>query len=290
VYKTEDSRGLTGGATASFSAGEGVLVANIEQATTARITHYPTRRHANPLSRALSSRRLLRAFDLVVVILALPFIALVGAVMAVAIFLDSPGPVLYRCTRVGRGGRRFTMLKFRKMRRDVTGSALTIRKDARFTPIGAFLCNSRLDELPQVWNVLKGDMRLVGPRPETVAFVEHYPEAYRRILAVRPGLTGLAQLEFAGESHILGETEDPIGFYHEQLMPRKIELDLAYVDRRTAHGDVGILLRTAWLPIRTLASKIRSGVRRAGGPHVLAYGLSGLALAALFMAVAGPSS
>src|SRR5690349_11381604 len=104
----------------------------------------------------------LRLLDLSVVLLVLPFAVLVGAVLAVAVFLDSPGPVIYRSLRIGRGGRVFEMLKFRTMVRDAAGPPLSARGDVRYTPLGRTLASSRLDELPQLWNVLRGDKRLVG--------------------------------------------------------------------------------------------------------------------------------
>ena len=140
-----------------------------------------------------------------------------------------PDPVVYRCRRIGRNGEPFEMLKFRKMLRDAHGSALTAVDDERFTPIGQFLAVSRLDELPQLYNVLKGEMRLVGPRPETEEFVLAYPEQYREILSVSPGLTGLAQLRFAGEAHLLEGVEDRAQRYREHILPGKVNIDLAYV-------------------------------------------------------------
>ena len=113
----------------------------------------------------------LRALDLTLVVLMLPFALVVGAVIALAVQLDSPGPVLYRSRRVGRGGRTFSMLKFRTMVRDAAGPPLSARADERYTPLGRTLAYSRLDELPQLWNVLRGEMRLVGPRPELEDFV-----------------------------------------------------------------------------------------------------------------------
>ena len=112
-----------------------------------------------------------RVFDLVVVVMTLPVTLLLGTVLAVAVFVDSPGPVLYRSRRIGRGGRAFDMLKFRTMVADSVGPPLSARGDERYTPLGRTLAYSRLDELPQLLNVLRGDMRLVGPRPELEDFV-----------------------------------------------------------------------------------------------------------------------
>src|SRR5215213_5549425 len=141
--------------------------------------------------------RPLRLLDLVCVAVALPFALLVGATIACAVFLDSPGPIFYRSRRIGRGGRPFDMLKFRTMVRDAAGPPISAHGDERYTPLGRTLANLRLDELPQVWNVIRGDMRLVGPRPEVADFVMHFPAEYERILSVPPGLTGPAQVEYA---------------------------------------------------------------------------------------------
>jgi lipopolysaccharide/colanic/teichoic acid biosynthesis glycosyltransferase len=122
-----------------------------------------------PVARQTTSRE--RWMDLALVLLASPFIILVWAAIAIAIYLDSPGPVLFRTIRVGRDGEPFEMFKFRKMRLDSAGHPVTLANDERFTPIGRFLTATRLDELPNVINVLRGEMRLVGPRPELECFV-----------------------------------------------------------------------------------------------------------------------
>jgi lipopolysaccharide/colanic/teichoic acid biosynthesis glycosyltransferase len=198
-----------------------------------------------------------RLFDVAVTLVILPFAVLIGMVTALAIFLDSPGPVFYTSRRVGVGGRPFGMLKFRKFRRTAGGASLTLDGDERFTPIGRFLAVTKLDELPQLWNVLRGDMRLVGPRPEVVEFVECFPEHYERILQIVPGITGPAALEYANESYLLGEQEDPIGFYRSEILPRKVAIDIAYADSHTVRGDVEILVQTAIVPARQMARRVR---------------------------------
>ena len=193
-------------------------------------------------------------------VLLAPATLLIGSLIALAIVLDSPGPVFYRAERVGLGGRRFAMLKFRKMRRDERGLPLTVGADHRFTPIGRFLSLTRLDELPQLWNVVRGDMRLIGPRPELPEFVDRYPEPYAEILTVVPGITGLAQLQSAGEAAALAEIDDPVTHYCDELLPVKIGLDIAYVRERSMSGDLRILAMTLVLPIT---------VRRTGSPRRL---------------------
>ena len=170
----------------------------------------------------------------------LPLIVVVSA----AIRLDSRGPAFFRCRRVGYGGREFGMLKFRKMVDDAAGSALTAPEDARFTRLGRLLAKTKLDEIPQLWNVLRGDMSLVGPRPEDAGFVELCPDEYRQILRVRPGITGLSQLAFARESEIL-DPDDRHGHYVTKLLPAKARMDCLYVSRRSLAMDLKILLWTA---------------------------------------------
>jgi lipopolysaccharide/colanic/teichoic acid biosynthesis glycosyltransferase len=162
--------------------------------------------------------------------------------VAIAIKIDSPGPVVYRCRRVGQHARDLDVLKFRKMHEDAQGPSLTTSDDVRFTRVGAFLARTKLDELPQLWNVLRGQMSLVGPRPESADFVSLYPSAFSEVLTVRPGITGLAQLAFAKESKIL-QGEDPVEAYVRKVLPAKLSLDRKYVRDGGLFMDVRIL---AW--------------------------------------------
>jgi lipopolysaccharide/colanic/teichoic acid biosynthesis glycosyltransferase len=189
----------------------------------------------------------------------------IGAIVSILIVLDSPGPVLYRATRVGRSGKTFQMLKFRKMRRCATGSPLTMAGDERFTPIGQFLALTKLDELPQLYNVLRGEMRLVGPRPEDVAFVERYREHYDEILSVVPGITGPAAVQYASESRLLANQEDPVAYYAEHLMPLKIEIDIEYTRNRSVARDARILLATLVVPMARILRGV--GRRRSARVH-----------------------
>jgi lipopolysaccharide/colanic/teichoic acid biosynthesis glycosyltransferase len=167
-------------------------------------------------------------------------------IVAVALWvkLDSPGPVFFRCVRLGFGGREFRMLKFRKMRDGATGPALTSSDDPRFTRVGRWLAWTKLDEIPQLWNVLTGAMSLVGPRPEHPSFVQLQPDEYAEILQVRPGMTGLSQLAFAKEAEVLGP-DAPIDVYEQRLLPQKISLDRMYVRQRSLAVDLKILVWTA---------------------------------------------
>lgn len=202
-----------------------------------------------------------RLFDIGLVVLLSPFILVIGAVIAVAIYLDSPGPVIFRSVRVGRHGHSFEMFKFRKMRADAVGHPLTQVDDERFTPIGRFLAETRLDELPQVWNVLRGDMRLVGPRPELDCFVQAFPQQYEEILTVTPGITGAAQLEFMGESELLLGS-DPAAIYRDAVLPNKIKIDVAYIRSRSFWRDLRIMALTAVMPFRVMSQRLRGGHAR----------------------------
>jgi lipopolysaccharide/colanic/teichoic acid biosynthesis glycosyltransferase len=228
-----------------------------------------------------------RIFDLSVCVLVLPLALPLGAIIALLIYIDSPGSAFYRSTRIGRNGYPFQMLKFRKMRRTATGGPLTMGDDERFTPIGSFLSLTKLDELPQLWNVIRGEMHLVGPRPEVPEFVARYPREYREILCAMPGITGPAAVEYASESHLLALQQDPMRFYAEQIMPRKLEIDLEYIRSRTLASDIGLLLRTAVVP---LAKVFRGSLHNPRAQRVEAcLLLGGCALLAFAFALASNS-
>jgi lipopolysaccharide/colanic/teichoic acid biosynthesis glycosyltransferase len=194
--------------------------------------------------RGAANRSAKRLLDVVVAGTLLVLLAPLIAVVALAIRLDSPGSAFYRCARIGRGGREFGMLKFRKMRDDARGGALTSPDDDRFTRLGRLLAATKLDEIPQLWNVVKGEMSLVGPRPEDRSFVELQEEAYEEILRARPGVTGLSQLAFARESEIL-DPNDRFGHYVNRLLPQKAAMDRLYVARGSVLLDLRILFWTA---------------------------------------------
>jgi lipopolysaccharide/colanic/teichoic acid biosynthesis glycosyltransferase len=194
------------------------------------------------LRESLAALERKRVFDIVVAVVALIFLSPLIALVALAVKLDSPGPVFFRCMRVGRNGRALAMLKFRKMRQEVAGPPLTAADDDRFTRIGGLLARTKLDEIPQLWNVLRGDMSLVGPRPEDPAFLGLHPDAFTEILQVRPGITGLSQLAFANEAKVLA-ADDRVRDYIERVLPQKIGLDRLYVERRSLSMDLRVL---AW--------------------------------------------
>jgi lipopolysaccharide/colanic/teichoic acid biosynthesis glycosyltransferase len=176
--------------------------------------------------------------------------------LSLAIKLNDKGPVLYKGTRAGKGGAPFKMYKFRTMvmNADKIGGPSTSGDDPRLTKIGVFLRKYKLDELPQLLNVLKGDMSLVGPRPEVLSEIQATPEKYRKILSVTPGITDYASLAFPNEGEILKGATDPHQAYKEKIQPKKMRLQEKYVDERSFWTDCTILLST----LREIASPLRS--------------------------------
>ena len=194
-----------------------------------------------------------RLLDVLVASLGLLVLAPLLVVIACAVRLDSPGPALFRQTRISRGGRHFQILKFRTMRASPAsdGPQIAAANDSRITRLGALLRRAKLDELPQLINVVKGDMSLVGPRPEVPEYVAFYPEELRDIvLSVRPGITDEASLRFRNEGMLLAGSADPERTYVEEILPKKLELYVRYVRGRTLCGDLGILLRTIGAVVR----------------------------------------
>lgn len=188
-----------------------------------------------------------RTLDLALVLPALILASPLMLVIAVAIRCSSPGPVIFRQVRVGRYGKHFNILKFRTMvpKASTRGPAITVGHDPRITVVGRFLRRHKLDELPQLVNVLLGDMSIVGPRPELARFVEHYPkETADRVLSVRPGLTDLASIEFIDEDYLLTHCTDPERAYLELIVPRKLKYYEDYVARSSIWLDIQIIGRT----------------------------------------------
>jgi len=180
-----------------------------------------------------------RALDLAVAVPLLVILSPVLVALAAAVRLTSRGPAFHRATRVGRDGRPFTMLKLRTMRAG-PGAAITTRDDPRMTALGRALRRARLDELPQLMNVVRGEMSIVGPRPEDPRFVALYSEEQRAVLALRPGITGAAQLVFRDEAALL-DPADPDGSYIRAVLPRKLAIDLEYARGRSLAGDLRIM-------------------------------------------------
>ena len=240
---------------------------------------------------AMGLPRSRRVFDVICVVILVPLLLIPALLVAVLVLLDSPGGVIYRAPRVGHRGRRFEMLKFRTMRSGAQGAAISHTGDERITPIGRILRVSRLDELPQLWNVLRGEMRLVGPRPEDECFVAAHQREYERILEVPPGLTGPTQLRFAAaEAEMLAGSPDPVGRYAAEVLPSKVAIDLDYACRNSLLGDLRIIGLTLVVPFRVAAGRLGLFMRRRGALRPAYFVSAGIALTLLldFVLSAGP--
>jgi lipopolysaccharide/colanic/teichoic acid biosynthesis glycosyltransferase len=188
--------------------------------------------------------KLKRAVDILLSGLALLTLSPLLALIAVAIVLDSGWPVFYRQERVGRWFQRFQIWKFRSMRVSSEGPQITVGGDTRVTRLGKFLRATKLDELPQFWNVLTGDMSLVGPRPEVPEYVEMFRTRYQHILSVRPGITDIASIRFRDEEKLLAQSPDPLREYVERVLPVKLDLADEYLQKRSLRLDLLILVKT----------------------------------------------
>lgn len=185
-----------------------------------------------------------RAFDILCSFLGLTVLSPVLLVVSVLVAVTSPGGVFFRQERIGKDGRPFRIFKFRSMRKDNAGLKITTGNDSRITPVGRFLRKSKIDELPQLINVLVGDMSFVGPRPEVADYVNLYTPYQRQVLLVRPGITGLASIRFRNENDLLTASDDPNRTYVEQIMPRKIDLDLEYIPHASVFYDIKLIFQT----------------------------------------------
>jgi lipopolysaccharide/colanic/teichoic acid biosynthesis glycosyltransferase len=193
-----------------------------------------------------------RAFDLFFSIPGLIILSPFLLIVALAVRLGSPGPVIFRSWRVGRFGKEFSLLKFRTMTRDapLKGSKITIGKDARITRLGALLRRCKVDELPQLLNVIKGEMSLVGPRPEVPEYVRLYTPEQNAVLNLVPGITDPASIKYALESEVLGASESPQTNYVQHIMPDKIRMNLEYAAGANRWTDFLLLLKTLGRIIR----------------------------------------
>lgn len=185
-----------------------------------------------------------RSIDLFVAICGLVLTLPVLAIACLAVWLEDRGPVLFRHRRVGLGFSEFDVLKIRTMREDSGGAQITATGDTRITRTGALLRRTKADELPQLLNVIRGDMSIVGPRPEVHEYVYSNRAAYGRILSVRPGIIGLATLAFPDEQSLLEAQVDKEAYYVNELLPKKIALDERYISERTIIGDLRIMIST----------------------------------------------
>jgi lipopolysaccharide/colanic/teichoic acid biosynthesis glycosyltransferase len=187
-----------------------------------------------------------RTLDILAATTGLILLSPVFALVACCIKLNSRGPVLYRQVRIGKDGRTFEILKFRSMVMHVSKKDLriTVAGDSRVTPVGKFLRRYKVDELPQLWNVIRGDMSLVGPRPEVPVYIEAYTPEQRVVLSARPGITDAASLAYRHEEEILADQDDPEKFYRAKILPDKLARNRAYLEKITLQNDIRIILKS----------------------------------------------
>lgn len=186
-----------------------------------------------------------RIFDIVSSFFFLVLIFPLFILISILIKIDSKGPIFFKQIRVGKNNKDFLLLKFRTMRVDQKSSSLiTVGNDSRITNVGNFLRKYKLDELPQLINILKGEMSVVGPRPEVRKYVDMYSNSQLEILSVKPGLTDPSSIKFSNESELLGTAENPEKYYIETLMPLKILISLKYIRTQSFAGDLRIIFQT----------------------------------------------
>ena len=169
--------------------------------------------------------------------------------LGMAIALDSGFPIFFSQARVGRRFRQFRLWKFRTMRASLSGPSITVAGDSRVTRLGRLLRNSKLDEFPQLWNVFRGDMSLVGPRPEVPEYVERFRGRYERILAIRPGITDLASVRFRNEEQLLAAAPEPLREYVEHVLPIKLDLADEYLRSSSFSKDLKIMAQTVFVTL-----------------------------------------
>ena len=187
-----------------------------------------------------------RLFDILASLFGILVMAIPMIIISIAIKLDSKGPVFFKQKRVKKNNKDFTILKFRTMVVDAPklGMTITVGDDPRITKVGKFLRKTKLDEFPQLFNVLVGDMSFVGPRPEVRKYVDMYSDSDRDILKIRPGITDLASIKYRDESEILDKSDNPEKTYVEEIMPNKIELNKQYIENINLLNDIKIILQT----------------------------------------------
>lgn len=186
-----------------------------------------------------------RSFDLIASFFGLILVFPVLLIVSVLVALDSRGPIIFKQQRVGRYGKLFTMVKFRTMKvKQESSSTVSVKGDKRITRIGAFLRKTKIDELPELWNVLVGEMSLVGPRPDVEGYADQLQNENRKILELRPGITGPASLKFANEEALLASVDNPERYNREVIYPEKVKLNLEYYYQQNLMLDIKIIFAT----------------------------------------------
>lgn len=193
-----------------------------------------------------NTQMLKRGFDILASFVGLLILSPFFLVISLIIKLVMPGPVIFSQSRTGRNGKPFTIYKFRTMTVNHGGSTISVKGESRITPLGARLRKYKLDELPELWNVLKGDMSFVGPRPDMPEYSSRLVGEEKKILELRPGITGPATLKYANEEELLTSVEDPQKYTDEVLWPDKVRINLDYYHNRTFFGDIIIILKTVF--------------------------------------------
>jgi lipopolysaccharide/colanic/teichoic acid biosynthesis glycosyltransferase len=197
-----------------------------------------------------------RIFDLTIAILGLIIIAVPMALIAILIRITSGSPILFTQERVGKGGQIFSVKKFRTMSvRSVEGSSITVVGDSRVTAIGSYLRRWKLDELPQLWNVLVGEMSLVGPRPDVPGYADKLQGDDRKLLLLRPGITGPATLAYRNEEEILAKVSAPVQYNNEIIYPDKLRINLEYMEKCSLMQDLKYILETIKYILETMGGR-----------------------------------
>jgi lipopolysaccharide/colanic/teichoic acid biosynthesis glycosyltransferase len=197
-----------------------------------------------------------RLFDILSSVQGLIILSPLLLIIAMLIAISSQGPIIFRQTRTGRYGKPFVIFKFRTMRLDHNGSTISVKGEERITMLGAFLRRYKIDELPELWNVLKGDMSLVGPRPDVPGYADRLKGEELKILELRPGITGPASIKYRNEEEILSKQSDPVQYNDEIIWPDKIKINLDYYHNRNLVKDLSIIIRTIVLSIKRKEFKI----------------------------------
>lgn len=185
-----------------------------------------------------------RIFDIIASLLGLLIVLPILGIVALSIKIVMGDPVIFRQNRSGREGKLFTIYKFRTMTFNHNGNSITVKGEQRITPLGEFLRKYKLDELPELWNILKGDMSFVGPRPDVPEYMIKLVGEERLILKLRPGITSPASIKYYNEEAILASSSEPLKYYNEVIWPEKVRLNLEYFKSRSFFGDIIIIMKT----------------------------------------------